>query len=211
MPGQKDEDPDEGRADTLGELLDRGQRRVAESDWVALVHAVAARDEAALHALYERMHRIVFTLIMRIVDDRHTAEEVTLDVFHDVWRRAAGYHPAAGSVVGWIMNQARSRAIDRRRFDHRDKRVAQRPGGVLETGIAFDVGVLFERLDEDARLRAALSVLSADERVAIETTFFAGLTYADAAHRLALPVGTLKTRIRTGLAKLRTELAKATP
>ena len=73
--------------------------------------------------LYERAHRAVFTFVMRITANRETAEEVTLDVFHDVWRRASRYQEADGTVLGWIMNQARSRAIDRLRFEQRKKRV----------------------------------------------------------------------------------------
>ena len=73
--------------------------------------------------IYTQTHRIVFTLIMRIVSNRETAEELTVNVFYDVWRRASGYDPAGGSVIGWILNQARSRAIDRLRFEQRKKRV----------------------------------------------------------------------------------------
>src|SRR5438552_18924096 len=110
---------------TLGDLLfaDQAKTPVSEKDWVGLVQTIAAGDQRALHALYERTQRIVFTLIVRITNNRETAEELTLDVFHDVWRRASTYDAAGGSVVGWIMNQTRSRAIDRVRFDHRKKRV----------------------------------------------------------------------------------------
>src|SRR3546814_12221626 len=87
-----------------------------------LVQSMAAGDQLALHALYERAHRPVFTLIMRITANRETAEELTIDVFHDVWRRASRYDPANGTVLGWVMNQARSRAIDRLRFASRKKR-----------------------------------------------------------------------------------------
>ena len=120
-------DPRDGAARLLGDLLyaDKAKTPVSEADWVGLVQSIAAGDQRALHALYERTHRIVFTLIVRITNNRETAEEVTLDVFHDVWRRASTYDPAGGSVVGWIMNQARSRAIDRVRFEQRKKRVNQ--------------------------------------------------------------------------------------
>ena len=94
---------------------------------------MAAGDPLALHALYERTHRIVFTLIVRITHNRETAEELTVDVFHDAWRRAASYDPAGGSVVGWIMNQARSRAIDRLRFEQRKKRVNTLADSTLPT------------------------------------------------------------------------------
>src|ERR1044071_1651588 len=129
---------------TLGDVLyAKSKAPVTEQDWVTLVQTIAAGDQLALHALYERSHRIVFTLIMRITANRETSEELTIDVFHDVWRRAARYDPAHGTVLGWITNQARSRAIDRLRFESRKKRsysgdvqpsaeVAVDPGDVLE-------------------------------------------------------------------------------
>src|SRR5688572_17005176 len=83
----------EGEITVLGDLLyaDKAKPLVSEKDWLGLVQCIAAGDQLALHALYEQTHRIVFTLIMRILNNRDTAEEVTLDVFHDIWRRAATY------------------------------------------------------------------------------------------------------------------------
>lgn len=97
---------------TLGYLLyaDQSQARVSETDWVGLVQSVAAGNQLALRELYDRTHRIVFTLMMRVANDRSTAEEMTLDVFHDVWRQAEKYDAADGSVVAWIMNRGRCRA-----------------------------------------------------------------------------------------------------
>src|SRR5437868_11119239 len=110
---------------TLGDVLyARSKTPVPEQDWSALVQSIAAADQLALHSLYERAHRIVFTLIMRITANRETAEELTIDVFHDIWRLAPSYDAANGTVLGWIMNQARSRAIDRLRFESRKKRSA---------------------------------------------------------------------------------------
>src|SRR3981189_3197786 len=108
---------------TLGDVLySKAKASVPEQGWATLVQSIAAGDQLALHALYEMAHRIVFTLIMRITPHRANAEQLTLDVFHDVWRRASGYDAANGTVLGWIMNQARSRAIDRLRFENRKKR-----------------------------------------------------------------------------------------
>ena len=103
---------------TLGHILfaDKSKVRLSEDEWLQLVRAVARGDQRALHSLYEQTHRIVFTLIVRIIANRKTAEGVTLDVFYEVWRKASTYDPANGSVVGWIMNQARSKAIDRVRL-----------------------------------------------------------------------------------------------
>jgi RNA polymerase sigma factor (sigma-70 family) len=102
---------------------DKARARVPEQDWEGLLRSIATGDQLALHTLYERTHRLVFTLAMRITKNRESAEELTLDVFHDVWRRASRYEVAGGTVLGWIMNQARSRAIDRLRFERRKKRV----------------------------------------------------------------------------------------
>ena len=105
----------------LGDVLYANNTQVLASEytWVGIVQSIAARDQLALHALYTRMHGIVFTWTMQFVSDWKTAEELTLDVFHDAWRRASTYDPAGDSVVGWILNLARSKAIDRLRSEHR--------------------------------------------------------------------------------------------
>jgi RNA polymerase sigma-70 factor (ECF subfamily) len=191
----------------LGDVLyGKGNALVPEEEWVALIQSIAAGDQLALHALYQRAHRIVFTFVMRITANRQTTEELTVDVFHDVWRRASRYDAANGTVLGWIMNQARSRAIDRLRFESRKKRSH---GGEEQepTELAADPRDALELREQGELLRAALAALTRDERQAIETTFFAGLTHAEAAARLDQPLGTIKTRIRSGLHKLRHALA----
>lgn len=192
----------------MGDVLYGGSSRplVAEADWVSLVRSVAAGSHPALHALFERSNRIVYTLAVRIVDNAETAEEVTLDVFHDVWRRAAAYDPVNGTVVGWIMNQARSRAIDRLRFEHRKKRVDPGMDESDDAQDSVDPRLLLELKQQSAAIRSALSTLTPHEREAIECAFFAGLTHAEAAERLNEPLGTVKTRIRSGLQKLRRRL-----
>lgn len=193
---------------TLGDVLyARSKAPAPEQDWATLVQSIAAGDQLALHALYERAHRPVFTLIMRITANRETAEELTVDVFHDVWRRATRYDAASGTVLGWIMNQARSRALDRLRFESRKKR---RHGGDEHplAEVAADPRDVLELREQSESLRVALATLTPDERQAIETTFFAGLTHAEAAARLNQPLGTIKTRIRSGLHKLRHALTE---
>ncbi|PYX26728.1 MAG: hypothetical protein DMG80_20850 [Acidobacteria bacterium] len=117
-----------------------------------------------------------------------------------------GEEPANGSVVGWIMNQARSRAIDRLRFDQRKKRVNTYPHSLGPTTDIVDPqqACLFE--EQSRRLRDALEILNAGERKAIETAFFSELTYEQTANKLNQPIGTVKTRIRSGLEKLRRAL-----
>jgi RNA polymerase sigma-70 factor, ECF subfamily len=186
-----------------------GSDRLAEEEWVRLVRAVADGDQAALHSIYEQLHRIVFTLILRITANRETAEELTIDVFHDVWRRASAYDPANGSVAGWIMNQARCRAIDRLRFDQRKKRVNQYPHTL---SVATDIvdpqqATLWE--ERTVLLKDALMALAPDERKVIETAFFGEMSYTGVAVKLNQPLGTVKTRIRSGLSKLRAALKQA--
>src|SRR6266576_906585 len=153
----------------LGDVLyaDTSKSRVSEDEWLQLVRAVASGDQHALYSLYEQTHRIVFTLIVRITMNRETAEEVTLDVFHEVWRRASSYDPSNGTVMGWILNQARSRAFDRVRFDHRKER--------------------------HIMLRNAMQNLSDEERQVVESAFFADLTHQEVAEKLNQPLGTVKT------------------
>jgi RNA polymerase sigma-70 factor (ECF subfamily) len=187
---------------TLADLLyaDPQKRRVPEEEWVALVQSIATGDQAALRALYDRAHRIVFTLTLRICGNPSPAEELMLDVFHDVWRRAATYDPQNGPVIGWVMNQARSRAIDRLRYEQRKKRVAPAAGDAVAEVVTESA---IESRDDRRMLLSGLDTLTADERQAIETAFFAELTYAETAARLHQPLGTIKTRIRSGLEKLR--------
>jgi RNA polymerase sigma-70 factor (ECF subfamily) len=201
---------DRAREKTLGDVLHAGTTGAlaSEKDWVGLIRSIAGGDQLALHTLYARTHRIVFTLIVRITNNRETAEEVTLDVFHDVWRRASTYEPAGGSVVGWIMNQARCRAIDRVRFEQRKKRVNPGGAGPATTATAAGPDEALDLREQARLLREALEVLTREERQVIETTFFSELTYHEAAARLHQPLGTVKTRIRSGLRKLRQALGE---
>jgi RNA polymerase sigma-70 factor (ECF subfamily) len=190
---------------TLGDLLysDPSRCRVSEAEWCAVVTAIAAKDVRALRILYERAHRLVFTLSLRISGTRETAEEVTLDVFRDVWRRADQYDASAGTVLGWIMNQARSRALDRLRHEKRQKRVNPYVNDPLTADSDFTAHRLVEQRDRSRQLRSAIGMLTAGERAAIEVAYFSELSHAEAAARLNQPVGTIKTRIRSGLQKLR--------
>jgi len=198
-------EPGDGSANTLGSVIyaDR-QPAVAESEWTDLVQGIALRNEAALRELYERTHRIVFTLIFRIVKDPLTAEEVLLDVYHDVWRKPATFDPNRGTVIAWLMNQTRSRAIDRLRGDSRKKRTDTQQPSPLKVEAPIDPAIAEQRRGV---LDQCLQALTLDERRAIETAYFQELTYAEVAERLGEPLGTIKTRIRAGLAKLRTLLA----
>jgi len=205
--GRPREDSCDSAKGILGDLLYDDTAAVAEARWVGLVQAIGAGDERALQVLFERTHRIVFTLAVRITNNRATAEELTLDVFHDVWRRASTYDAGGGSVVGWILNQARSRAVDRMRFDQRKKRINPDATNPLPVTVGRQPDAILDIKEHQRLLRDALTVLTADERQAIETAFFSELTHREVAARLNQPLGTIKTRIRSGLGKLRQALA----
>ena len=199
----------ESETRALGDLLcgNNTKARVSEQDLAGLVASIGTGDQVALHTLYEQTHRIGFTLIARIINNRESAEELTVDVFYDVWRKASSYDPANGSVVGWIVNQARSRAIDRLRFEHRKKRLNTDGDATLITRASNDPHQACHLEEQGRLLRAALELLTPEERQAIETAFFSELTYEEVATRLQQPIGTVKTRIRSGLGKLRQALA----
>ncbi len=186
------QDPCGGASVTLGQLIyaDQAKLRVLEEDWLGIVNSIAAGDQPALRVLYEQTHRIVFTLALRLVSDRESAEELTLDVFHEVWRGASAYDAADGSVIGWIVKLAHTKAINWSQGEQRMSRVsghAQEPVAAL----AAD----------------ALTVLTVEERQAIETACFSELADAHVAAPLYDPSSTLRTRVRTGLVKLRAALA----
>jgi RNA polymerase sigma-70 factor (ECF subfamily) len=193
-------------ATTLGSLLygDGTKGRISEAAWVALVAAMASRDVRALQTLYDYLHGFVFTIALRIANDRATAEEITVDVFHEAWRRADRYNPIDGTVVGWVMNLVRSRAIDRLRFDNRRKRS---PAAPLAAEPMADAPDAIEQRENTTRVKTALAGLTTEERSAIELAYFCDSTYAEVAHRLGVPLGTIKSRIRSGFAKLRFALA----
>lgn len=170
------------------------------------MRAIAGGDQLALHELYERTHRIVFTLAVRLTRDPETAAELTVDVYHEVWRRASTYDPEVGPVVAWLMTVARSRTIDRLRHDGRKKRVRPAHEDPLPVEPPRGPDEVLERREDSALLRDALTRLTPFEREAIEVAFFSELTYAETATRLDQPVGTIKTRIRSGLSKLRHDL-----
>ena len=168
--------------------------RAPTSDDASLLLAVARRDEAAFGALYDRMARPVFALVVRIVRSRAEAEEVLQEAFWQVWARAPDYSVELGSPFCWIVTVARRKAIDRLRANSRHLQRIADPQGA--------------RLEDDFAAPAALDALAADERRAIALAFFDGLTHVEIAAALRTPVGTVKARIRRGLLKLKPALAR---
>ena len=173
---------------------------------IALLERVAARDQHALAELYDRHSRLLFGLIVRIVRDRAEAEEVLQEVFLAVWTKAATYSATLGSPVGWLVRLARNRAIDH----FRTGRVLARTLESVETPpIGDNPEEAASRNQERSRVRSALDTLPDEQRALIEQAYFRGMTHSELAEAFALPLGTVKTRVRAGMQALRQQLGTA--
>jgi RNA polymerase sigma-70 factor (ECF subfamily) len=172
---------------------------------IALLDRIVARDEQAVAELYDRHHRLLFGLILRILRDRSEAEEVLQEVFVLVWTRAETYNVALGSPAAWLVRIARNRGIDRLRANN----VRARAVEAAPLPVAADSPETRAALSEQQRAVAcALESLPQDQRVLIEQAYFLGLTQSELAERFKLPLGTVKTRIRTGMIALREQLSQ---
>jgi RNA polymerase sigma-70 factor, ECF subfamily len=169
---------------------------------VDLLHAVARGDEAALARLYDGYRLTLFGLLIRILNSRQEAEDVLQDVFLQVWNRAADFDEARGRPFTWLVTLARSRAIDRLRALGSRERVVQNAAReiVEESSDAIEDAI---RAEESRGVRNALQELPADQRYALELAYFEGLTQSEIASRLKTPLGTVKTRMRSGMTRLR--------
>lgn len=161
---------------------------------------VRARDAAAFEALYDAHHRLVYGVAMRMLGEVAAAEDVTQAVFLKLW--SAPHLFESGNFAGWIVRMTRNRALDVLRSK------SYRHEELPETTPAEDMleETAFAHLDAD-RVRAALAQLPAEQRELIELGFFGGATHEELARRTGIPLGTVKTRIRAGLRRLRTSLA----
>ena len=173
---------------------------------VSIIERIVARDERAVGELYDRHNRILFGLILRILRDRSEAEEILQEVFVQVWTRAETYNVALGSPAGWLVRIARNRAIDRLRANAVRLRAVESAPAPIEAPSPEADASLAEQQRVVAR---ALASLPDDQRVLIEHAYFHGLTQSELAERFKLPLGTVKTRLRTGMLALRERLRGA--
>ena len=171
-----------------------------------------ARDQEALSSLFDRFRGVVFSLALRIVRDRAEAEEILTDVFLQAWRQAGGFDRSRGSVGAWLITLSRSRAIDRLRArGRRDTALdvltrAGREGGEAPHAGGGPEGAA-DLVLKRRRIGAALEALSPEQRRAVELAYYEGLSHSEIAAALGEPLGTVKTRIRQGLLRLREKLA----
>jgi RNA polymerase sigma-70 factor, ECF subfamily len=170
---------------------------------VACVARMAQRDATAASDLYDAHSRLMFGVICRIVGDRTEAEEVLQEAFVQAWTHAATYKPALGSPAGWLLGIARHRAIDRMRANAVRTRTAD---AVEEPAPVPTPEGAAEASERQREVRRALALLPADQRALILDAYFLGLTQSELADRHGLPLGTVKTRMRTGLHTLRRQL-----
>ena len=163
---------------------------------------MAGGDEAALAKLYDSYRLILFGLLLRILHSRAEAEDCLQEVFLQVWRQASGFDEARGRPFTWLVTMARSRAIDRlRALSSRDRTVQDAARETVEeTSDAVTDAI---RSEQAAVVRKALEALPPEQRRVLELAYFDGLTQSEIAARLSQPLGTIKTRTRSGMTKLR--------
>jgi RNA polymerase sigma-70 factor (ECF subfamily) len=172
-----------------------------------LIARTAQGDQDALATLYDRTSPQVFGLVLKILDNREAAEEVTLDVYTQVWRQAHTYDETRGTPGGWLMTLARTRAIDRYRAGAAERGRIESLDAV--EFFASDGETPEEDLAGQERrhyVQEALTALSPEQRQAIALAYFYGLSQSEIADKLQLPLGTIKTRMRLGMIKLREAL-----
>ena len=185
------------------------------SDDLAILHRIVARDEAALADLYDRYGRLLYSMALRVLRRPTDAEEVVQETFVRVWSRADSYDGRLGSPGAWLTRIARNRAIDRLRARQARSRVDAPVPGPLDAGAPPEPvtlrtpEVVVQESTAAGAVRGALAALPAAQRVLIEGAFFDGYTYRELAERFGVPLGTVKTRIRTGLSSLRGRLEPA--
>jgi RNA polymerase sigma-70 factor (ECF subfamily) len=168
---------------------------------------MAGGDESALSSLYDRSSRLIFGLLLRILNDAGLAEEVLLDVYMQVWRQAAKYDPVRGKTLAWIITIARSRAIDRLRSTRQEEMRKESLDGA-DYNAALTSAFEDPTIAPERRriVRAALDSLPPEQREVIEMAYYLGLSHSEIAARLGQPLGTVKTRTRLGMMKLREQL-----
>jgi RNA polymerase sigma-70 factor (ECF subfamily) len=179
---------------------------VEKGDDGRCIARIAAGDADALGELYDRYSRVVFGVALRMVQSPEAAEEVAQDVFHAVWRRAASYRSERGAVKGWLLQIARNAAIDWRRTKGRhasDEETTE--GSDLAADMNVEESVLMNARAEGVRL--AVSELPGETRQALALAYWMGLSQSEIAAKTGVPLGTVKSRMRSGMQKLREHLA----
>jgi RNA polymerase sigma-70 factor (ECF subfamily) len=187
------------------------QASAAHDPEAELLVRIAAGDERSLAALYDRVSAAAYGLALRITGDSGAAEDVVQESLLRIWRRAERYEPARGAARPWLLRLVRNAAIDQVRARGARGRAEEGagPGGEERAPERPDEALL--RLETGRRVHAALEALPLEQRRAIETAYFEGLSHSEIAAREGTPLGTVKTRIRDGVLRLRAGFAREVP
>lgn len=177
----------------------------AEQRQAELIRGAASGDQQALAALYDATSRTVYGLLLRILADASDAEEVLLDVYEQVWRQASQYSRERGSPLAWLTTIARSRAIDRLRRGRREQQNTEPLESIFATARAGGASAEEDVMAGEVRavVRKALDSLAPEQREVIELAYYSGMSHSEIAAARGLPLGTVKTRTRLGLMRLR--------
>ncbi|MBT8199787.1 MAG: sigma-70 family RNA polymerase sigma factor [Acidimicrobiia bacterium] len=170
-----------------------------------LLKRVASHDRDAFQQLYSATSARVFGIVLKVVRDRRMSEEVTQEVYLEIWRTAPRFDPARGSGIGWMLMLAHSRAVDRVRYEERQISCLPLEDSSCDTPI--DAGDTDELEFDLVPLRSAVAKLPAQQRTVVALAFYQGLSHRQVAEQLDIPLGTMKTRMRRALIKLRSTLA----
>lgn len=174
----------------------------------ALVHRLLHQDVTAFEQLYDRHSRIVYSLVLRILQQTQTAEEVVQDVFLQVWRNAAQYQESRGPFVPWLLTMARNRALDTLRLkSERQRRREDQAEELPSISVAPQYEKELDQKRRAERVRSLMAQLSAPQQKAIEMAYFDGLSHSEIAAALHEPLGTVKSWIRNGLLRLKEGLS----
>jgi RNA polymerase sigma-70 factor (ECF subfamily) len=173
-------------------------------DEISLISRIAEMDQTALSLLYDRYSRVIYTIAYKILNSSEESEEIVLDVFTQVWRIAKNYNFQKGRVDTWLFMLTRSRALDRLRSHARFDKAVAASEDLLKMHSHVDspeADVLMQ--ERSSYVKACLAELPDEQRLALELAYFGGLSHSEIAAKTGLSLGTVKTRIRLGLKKLR--------
>ena len=190
----------------VGEVTASGQATASGQVLADLLRRCSRGDEAAFAELYDATSRRLFSLVLRIVRDHAMSEEVTQEVYLDVWRTSSRFDPSRGSALSWLMTIAHRTAVDRVRSSEASRR-RDDTHAATHQDVDFDTTAEAAQASLEAqRVRRALATLTDAQRAAVELAYLGGYTHTEVATLLDLPLGTAKTRIRDGLIRLRDTL-----
>lgn len=180
----------------------------AADELIVAMARIAAGDQSAFARLYDTTSRKVFGIVLSVLKDRAQAEEVTQEVYVVAWRSAPTFDPDKGSPTAWLHTIAHRKAVDRVRSAAKSIARDQRHADSEVARFATDTADLVVEADESRRVRDALAQLTEAQRTALELAFYDGRSYREVAEYLEVPLGTVKTRIRDAMKRLRTSLGE---